>query len=80
MIKIIEPGTKTVAECNSCGCKFSYEKEDIKHGYYKLPDVKHSPVFLDSYVECHIGNNKIRRYRNGKQSKSSRSLSEYCWR
>lgn len=30
MIKIIEPGTRTVAVCGTCGCKFSYEKEDIK--------------------------------------------------
>ena len=29
MIKIIEYGTKTITTCNSCGCKFSYEKEDI---------------------------------------------------
>lgn len=38
MIKIIEPGTKTVAECNSCGCKFSYEKEDIQSRPHKTPD------------------------------------------
>lgn len=31
MIKIIEPGTKQIAICNDCGCKFSYEKEDILH-------------------------------------------------
>ena len=30
MIKIIEPGTRTVTECTECGCKFSYEKEDIE--------------------------------------------------
>jgi len=29
MIKIIEYGTKTITTCNSCGCIFSYEKEDI---------------------------------------------------
>ena len=28
MIKIIEPGT--IAKCAECGCKFSYEKEDIE--------------------------------------------------
>jgi hypothetical protein len=38
MIKIIEPGTKTVAECNSCGCKFSYEKEDIQSRPHKTHD------------------------------------------
>lgn len=31
MIKIIEPGTRTVTECAECGCKFSYEKEDIEN-------------------------------------------------
>lgn len=30
MIKIIEPGTKKIAICNDCGCKFSYEKEDVQ--------------------------------------------------
>lgn len=30
MIKIIEPGTKTIGECENCGCKFSYENEDIE--------------------------------------------------
>ena len=30
MIKIIEPGTRTVTICKYCGCKFYYEKEDIK--------------------------------------------------
>lgn len=29
MIRIIEPGTKQIAICNDCGCKFSFEKEDI---------------------------------------------------
>ena len=30
MIKIIEPGTRTITECTECGCKFSYENEDIE--------------------------------------------------
>ena len=30
MIKIIEPGTKKIGECENCGCKFSYENDDIK--------------------------------------------------
>ena len=30
MIKIIEPGTITVTKCAECGCKFSYENEDIE--------------------------------------------------
>ena len=57
MIKIIEPGTRTVAECNSCGCKFSYEKEDIKSRPYKIvdgcvPSITKLPIFFESYVEC----------------------------
>ena len=30
MIKIIEPGTITITKCTECGCKFSYENEDIE--------------------------------------------------
>ena len=30
MIKIIEPGTRTITKCTECGCKFSYENEDIE--------------------------------------------------
>ena len=49
MIKIIEPGTRTVTECAECGCKFSYEKEDIKvsgpHSMAQLQTRK-------SYIEC----------------------------
>ena len=30
MIKIIERGTRTVTSCEYCGCKFSYENEDIE--------------------------------------------------
>lgn len=57
MIKIIEPGTRTVAECCHCGCKFSYEKEDIQSRPYKVIDtVAHGvvkpPIFLESYVTC----------------------------
>lgn len=52
MIEIIEAGTKTTTKCKYCGCKFSYENEDIKHGQYKLPDVKQSPMFYDTYIEC----------------------------
>lgn len=33
MIEIIKPGTKEKISCNSCGCLFSYEKEDIEIGH-----------------------------------------------
>lgn len=29
MIKIIKPGTKKTAECENCGCLFSYEPDDV---------------------------------------------------
>lgn len=50
MIKIIEPGTKTVTSCEYCGCKFSYEKEDIKViGLYSMDDQLQT---RKSYIEC----------------------------
>lgn len=57
MIEIIQPGTRTVAECYNCGCKFSYEKEDIQSRPYKVIDtVAHDvvklPISLESYVTC----------------------------
>lgn len=30
MIEIIERGTKQIQKCKACGCKFSFEKEDIE--------------------------------------------------
>ena len=30
MIKIIEHGTRKIEECPTCGCKFSYEIEDLR--------------------------------------------------
>lgn len=54
MIKIIEHGTRTVAECCHCGCKFSYEKEDIQSRPYKVadgvvPGITKLPIFFESY-------------------------------
>ena len=34
MIEIIKRGTRTITECKQCGCKFSYESEDIQRNYY----------------------------------------------
>ena len=49
MIKIIEPGTRTVTSCEYCGCKFSYEKEDIKvSGLYPMDQLQTGK----SYIEC----------------------------
>ena len=30
MIRIIRQGTRKKAECDNCGCEFTYEKEDTK--------------------------------------------------
>ena len=52
MIKIIKPGTRHKAECNECGCVFSYEEEDLtKLGVINTKD-KMNPIF--SRTECLI--------------------------
>ena len=30
MIQIIEKGTRKIRKCPECGCKFSFEAEDVK--------------------------------------------------
>lgn len=38
MIEIIKRGTKEIADCKTCGCQFTYEKEDVVNksdGTYK---------------------------------------------
>lgn len=54
MIKIIEPGTRTITKCTECGCKFSYENEDIeKDGILVNPIFVNPPVFLGkTWVIC----------------------------
>lgn len=49
MIKIIEHGTRTVTNCEHCGCKFSYEEEDIKED--KLYSMNQLQT-RKSYIEC----------------------------
>ena len=49
MIKIIEPGTRRITSCEYCGCKFSYEREDIKvSGLYSMDQLR----TRKSYIEC----------------------------
>lgn len=31
MIEIIKKGTKQIITCKQCGCKFSFENEDLKY-------------------------------------------------
>lgn len=53
MIKIIERGTKTIGECENCGCRFSYEQDDIRES--KLYS-REKLVAVISYVDCpHCG-------------------------
>ena len=48
MIKIIEPGTRTITKCSECGCKFSYENEDIeKDGLWA-----NNLVFIGKIFRC----------------------------
>lgn len=50
MIEIIKPGTKEKISCKSCGCLFSYEKEDIEighpHNLYPLATEKELDDFM----------------------------------
>lgn len=46
MIEIINRGTKQVKICNKCGCKFSFEKEDIHN-----EDIDNYKAFIE-YVNC----------------------------
>lgn len=50
MIEIIKRGTKEIADCKTCGCQFSYEKEDIKRGDQRDPY---------KVVECPCCKNRI---------------------
>ena len=56
MIEIIEHGTKQIQKCKACGCKFSFEKVDIRKGRTLLDD-EHSTHcdfknFSHNYVIC----------------------------
>ena len=46
MVEIIERGTKHISNCHECGCKFSYENEDV------LNDVVETFKFVRTYVIC----------------------------
>jgi hypothetical protein len=45
MIEIIKKGPKDVTTCPKCGCKFSYEEEDVKSEDYAYKSYK-------EYVIC----------------------------
>ena len=49
MIKIIEPGTRTITKCAECGCKCSYENDDIeKDGLF----ANNSVLLGKTWVAC----------------------------
>lgn len=50
MIKIIERGTKQIRTCENCGCKFSFEAEDIEER--KVNVFFNNSVVLDKVVFC----------------------------
>ena len=53
MIKIIEPGTRRITECAECGCKFSYEKEDIEvSGLYSMDQLQTRKPYIVC-PQCH---------------------------
>lgn len=52
MIKIIKQGTRRKAECNECGCVFSYEEEDLQKLWVLNTENKMNPIF--SRTECLI--------------------------
>lgn len=49
MSKVVELGSRTIYDCENCGCRFSYEKEDIKvSGLYSMDQLQ----TRKSYIEC----------------------------
>ena len=52
MLKIIKPGTKTIATCKSCGCEFSYEAEDVNHTRTEEVIYGMPALYIGSYVIC----------------------------
>lgn len=54
MIEIIEHGTKQVTKCKVCGCKFSYEAEDITsnsiRSYVTCPQCKEEIVLKETKI------------------------------
>jgi uncharacterized protein with PIN domain len=46
MIKIIQYGTKQVRVCNTCGCKFTFDKEDVQKEKVDRYNC------YDEFVEC----------------------------
>lgn len=55
MIQIIEKGTRKIRKCPECGCKFSFEAEDVKETYTpprKDDDFLLTAASRSTYVVC----------------------------
>lgn len=48
MIQIIEKGTRKIRKCPECGCKFSFEAEDVKEN----DDFLLTTASRSTYVVC----------------------------
>lgn len=47
MIKIIQKGTRRVETCDNCGCKFSFEDEDIRKCESDMDN-----MYDSQFIEC----------------------------
>lgn len=57
MIEIIKCGTKQVIDCGVCGCKFSFDNEDIIYGSANVSGT-FVPI-VSSYINCPQCGNSI---------------------
>lgn len=68
MIKIIKEGTRNIRECESCGCLFSFDKEDIEITH-EITEIERYDKKYVKCPQCSIKvkisfENKIPRYAN----------------
>lgn len=49
MINVMKLGDKTIGECENCGCRFAYGKENIQN--YELYAMNQLKAVI-SYIEC----------------------------
>ena len=57
MIEIIERGKKHIAVCTECGCKFSYEDEDIINDHSN--EYTYIYDMTKAYINCPQCNTKV---------------------
>lgn len=61
MIEIIKRGTKHIAVCTECGCKFSYEDEDVinENRNECACDIYNTTKAYIAYINCPQCNKKV---------------------